>query len=226
GRRAQGVRVERAADPRVVDEEVELAERADGGLKGRLPVRLARHVELHEPRLSTGARDLLDDLTPLELHDIRDDHLCAFSREDRGFALPHTARPTRDERDLACQPHTPLLECPARSRGAHRAGSISRAPPSIAESPHRVHCGSPRATLAPRLCALQVVAGLGPAGRGAPATQGANRWPRTPSFPARIRAGGSGNPSSTASEPPGITCTRPRSTAAASATIWSARASP
>src|SRR5262249_39792822 len=48
----------RAADPRVVHEDVEPAEAADRGLDGALPVRLARDVELDEEDLAALGLDV------------------------------------------------------------------------------------------------------------------------------------------------------------------------
>ena len=76
------------------------------GRDGGLPVRLAGDVELHEPRLAAGRGDLLDHLARPPPRARRPRRPCApFPREDRRLALPHAARPTRDQRDLPRQPH-------------------------------------------------------------------------------------------------------------------------
>src|SRR5262245_28353910 len=105
GRRAGDVGIESAADPRVVDQQIELPERGHGGLHRILPVRFAGDVEFHEPRLAAGRGDLLDHLARLELEHVGHDDPRSLPRKDRRLALPHPARPTRDQRDLSRQPH-------------------------------------------------------------------------------------------------------------------------
>ena len=107
GHRAHGVGIERAADPRVVHQDVQLPESSDGGLDRLPPVRLAGDVELHEPRLAPGAGDLLGHLATFDLEDVADDDFCAFPGEDRRLAQAHAAGAARDERHLPRESHTP-----------------------------------------------------------------------------------------------------------------------
>src|SRR5262249_56285858 len=67
-RGTEGVAIVRAADPRVVHEDVDASISAHRGLDRLLPVELARHVELDELRLAAVAIDLLCPRPPARLH--------------------------------------------------------------------------------------------------------------------------------------------------------------
>jgi hypothetical protein len=98
-----------AADPRVVHQDVELAEGGHGGLHRRLPVGLAGDVDLDEARLTAGLGDVVDDVAPLRLQQVAHDDPGPLLREDHGLAPTHAAGPTGDERNLARQSHGDLL---------------------------------------------------------------------------------------------------------------------
>ena len=115
GRRALRVGIERAADARVVDEDMELAEAHHGGGDGVPPVRLASNVELHETRLRARLGDVRGHLGPLGFEKVADDDLRALPGEDCHLAPAHTAGAAGDERDLPREPH-------------EGGGSTSRAP--------------------------------------------------------------------------------------------------
>src|SRR5205814_1724779 len=134
GRRARRVGIERAADPGVVHEDVELAERRHGRLHRGLPIVLARDVELHEPRLPAARRDLLGHLAAVELEHVGHDDAGAFPREDRRLALTHAARSARDERYLTRESHTHASFVYRRATLMMALPVYASVPPSIADS--------------------------------------------------------------------------------------------
>jgi hypothetical protein len=104
-RRAQGVRIVRSADPRIVHEDVEPSEGAGSSAHRLLPVELTRHVELDELRLASVGVDLGRHLPSVGFHDVGHHHDRALAREENGFALAHAVGPSRDHRYLPAQSH-------------------------------------------------------------------------------------------------------------------------
>src|SRR4030095_1509410 len=95
--------------------------------------------------LAAGRGDLLDDLPRLEVEHVGDDDLRALAGEDDGFALAHATGAAGDERDLSRKSHVPLLSVRTLGPSKRDAARVDAPrPPSIAESPYRVHCGAPR----------------------------------------------------------------------------------
>jgi hypothetical protein len=91
--------------PRVVHEDVQLAEGVHRRLDGLLPFRLVADVELDEDGLAAGGLDLVRDLTTFCLQQIGDRHLGALAGEDERLALAHAVGGAADERDLPVESH-------------------------------------------------------------------------------------------------------------------------
>src|SRR5262249_8532430 len=94
-----------AADPGVIDQDVELAPGGDCRLDRRLPLRLAGHVELAEHRRAVRPGNLGDDVVALLFQHVGDADLGALAREDPRHAGAHARGGTGDQRNLVFQPH-------------------------------------------------------------------------------------------------------------------------
>ena len=111
-----------AADPGIVDEDVELAiggqRRGDRGL----PFRFARHVEMLVHRGAVRLRDLRGDFLALIVEHVSNDDLGAFAREDPRHAGAHPRCRAGDQRDLVFESHDPalLLSSPRPPRPSYR----------------------------------------------------------------------------------------------------------
>ena len=122
GRRAHGVRIVGAADPGVVDQDVQLVEGVHRGPDGRAPVRLAGHVQAHEARLPARLADGGRHLTPFRLQHVGNDDLRPLPGEHPGLGLPHATGAAGDQRDLSLEPHVPSLPVrPATERYGFRS---------------------------------------------------------------------------------------------------------
>ena len=129
GGAAQHVGIVGAADAGVVDEHVELAERAQGGLRRGVPLPLARDIQLHEASLAASRDDLVGNLLTFHLEDVGNDDLRAFLREDRRLALPHAAGTTGHERDFSGESHRVLSFFRAAGVLSGRCAQPAMAPP-------------------------------------------------------------------------------------------------
>jgi hypothetical protein len=94
-----------AAEPGIVDQNVELVELGECGVDRRLPFRLARYVETAEDRRTVRLGDVGDDRPALLLQNVGDDHLGAFAGEDARHAGTHAGRRPGDQRNLVLEPH-------------------------------------------------------------------------------------------------------------------------
>src|SRR5262245_9747976 len=113
-----------AADPRVVDQDVESPEAARGEIDGGLPVGLTGDVEPHEGGLTALGLDMGLDRLALGHQDVADDHARAFTREQARLGGTHAARTPADQRHLSRKSHGRL----ARASGDGRdTGSAAEA---------------------------------------------------------------------------------------------------
>ena len=137
-RRVHGIGGDAAADARVVDEDVELAEGARGLGHRRLPFPLAGDVEARELRLAARPGDLLDDLAPVGLEHVGHDDGGALAREHHRLAPPHAAGPAGDDGYLACESHgrPPLARRLSTNRGPGGV-ELQRAPSAVADDRRR-----------------------------------------------------------------------------------------
>src|SRR5215469_3770160 len=94
-----------AADPGIVDQDVELAEFLDRGLDDIPPVGFVGDVEMLEARRAVGRDNLGDDLLALVVELVGDRDLGAFARENARGARPHARRGAGDQRNLAFEAH-------------------------------------------------------------------------------------------------------------------------
>jgi hypothetical protein len=90
----------RAADARVVHEDVELAEAAHRRRDGAFPVRLTRHVEGDEGSLAAPSRQLRFECAAFGVEDVAHDDAGALLGEESSGGGADAARATADERDL------------------------------------------------------------------------------------------------------------------------------
>jgi hypothetical protein len=90
-------------DPRVVDQDVELAVAARRRLDGARPVGFVRHVEVHVHGVAAGRADRLLDLLALGVADVAEDDLRALLGEPPRFHGPLAASPAADQRHLAVE---------------------------------------------------------------------------------------------------------------------------
>src|SRR5262245_2898274 len=113
-----------AADPRVVDQDVESPEAARGETDGSLPVSLAGDVEPDEGSLTAFGLDVGLDRLAFGHQDVADDHARAVAREQARLGGAHAARTPADQRYLAGKSHGRL----ARASGDGRdTGSAAEA---------------------------------------------------------------------------------------------------
>ena len=96
----------RAADARVVDQHIQPAVSLHGGVHRALPVRLAGDIQADERRLAARLGYLRLHLARLIFQDVGDNHLSALAREYPALLRAHAARAARNNRNLACQPHS------------------------------------------------------------------------------------------------------------------------
>jgi len=89
GRGVEEILDRAAGEPGIVDEDVEPSILGEGGIDGRLPLRLARYVEAAEDRSTIRAGDVGDDPPPLFFQNVGDDDLGAFAGEDARHAGAH-----------------------------------------------------------------------------------------------------------------------------------------
>src|SRR5262245_12824586 len=94
-----------AADPRVVDQDVESPEAARGETDGSLPVSLAGDVEPDEGSLTAFGLDVGLDRLAFGHQDVADDHARAFAREQARLGGTHAARTPADQRHLPRKSH-------------------------------------------------------------------------------------------------------------------------
>src|SRR5438128_6593496 len=95
----------RTGGARVVDEDVDLAERLARAVDHRLDVGGAGDVGLHREDLAAQALDLAGDLLGVQHLDVRNGDVGAFARQRQHDATADPATAARHNRDLAGEPH-------------------------------------------------------------------------------------------------------------------------
>ena len=100
----------RAGGTRIVDENVDLAERLARAIDHRLHVGSAGHVGLHGDDLAAESLDLAGDLLRVQHLDVGDRDVGALARQRQHDATADPATSARHDRDLTGEPHGDPLD--------------------------------------------------------------------------------------------------------------------